>query len=211
LSKIVHKTTSLLSCPEFIAQHRTHSKHFTRKRRLTFCNLILFLLNRPKSVLQTELDAFFQALDNDTVFMTCRSQLSRQVCRQSGLDPDTPLRIRPIRVTLPTGETEVLATSLLNTEACPAELFADLYHRRWGIETDCRRLKQTLSLENVSGRTVCAAQQDIHACQPLKNLDLPIQALQRPDIDRKTAHRKQPATKDCEGYKPTRRCRTLRR
>jgi len=71
------------------------------------------------------------------------------------------------RVALPPGATEVLATPLLDSEAFPAALFADLYHRRWGIETDYRRLKQTLSLENVSGRTVCAVQQDIHACQLL--------------------------------------------
>ena len=346
---------NLLSCPDFIAQHRTHPKHFTRQRHLTFPNLVLFLLNQPNSALQTELDAFFQTLngsafetqvvtaqafskarhklsasvfealngflhaqmeelglhktwqglrllavdgsgmhlpledslarhfgthnglpvarvsvlqdllseqalhtllvtsdvdergcasmhldhapdnslilfdrgypahwlfvelqrcqqqflmrltlthsrevrafvasgkDDDTVSMTCRHGSSRQVCKQSGVDPDTPFWIRLIRVTLPTGETEVLATSLLDTEAFPTELFADLYHRRWGIETDYRRLKQTLTLENVSGRTVCAVQQDIHACQLLKNLALLMQALQQPEIERKTAHRK---------------------
>lgn len=345
----------MLSCPDFIAQHRTHPKHFTRQRHLTFPNLVLFLLNQPNSALQTELDAFFQTLndsafetqvvtaqafskarqklrasvfealngalhaqmdelglhktwqglrllavdgssmhlpledplarhfgthnglpvarvsvlqdllsdqalhtllvtpdvderscagmhldhapdnslilfdrgypahwlfgalqrrqqqflirltlthsrevrafvasgkDDDTVSMTCRHGFSRQVCKQYGIDPDTPLRIRLIRVTLPTGEAEVLATSLLDTDAFPAALFADLYHRRWGIETDYRRLKQTLTLENVSGRTVCAVQQDIHACQLLKNLALLMQALQQPDIERKTAHRK---------------------
>ena len=69
--------------------------------------------------------------DDDTVSMTCRHRLSRRVCEQSGVDPDTLLRIRLIRVTLPTGETEVLATSLLDTEAFPAELFADLYRHRF--------------------------------------------------------------------------------
>lgn len=128
--------------------------------------------------------------DDHTVSMICRNRIARQVCRQSGVDPDTPVRLRLIRVTLPTGKTEVLATSLLDTAAFPTELFADLYHQRWGIETDYRRLKQTLTLENVSGRTVCAVQQDIHACQLLKNLALLMQALQQPDIERKTAHRK---------------------
>jgi len=84
----------------------------------------------------------------------------------------------------------VLATSLLDTAAFPAALFADLYRRRRGIETDYRRLKQTLSLENTSGRTVCAVQQDIHAGQLLKNLAFLMQVLQQPDIERKTAHRK---------------------
>jgi hypothetical protein len=30
-------------CSEFAAQHRTHPKHFTRQRHLTFRHLILFL------------------------------------------------------------------------------------------------------------------------------------------------------------------------
>ena len=60
---------NLLGCPDFIAQHRTHPKHFTRQRHLTFPNLVLFLLNQPNSTLQTELDAFFQTL-NDSTFET---------------------------------------------------------------------------------------------------------------------------------------------
>jgi hypothetical protein len=353
--KVGHKLTGLISYPDFIAQHRTHPKHFTRQRHLTFRHLILFLLNQPNSALQTELDKFFQALngsthetqvvtaqafskarqklsasafealnqalhaqmdelglqktwqglrllavdgssmhlpledplarhfgthnglpvarvsvlqdllseqtlhtllitpdvdergcagmhldhapdnslilfdrgypahrlfadlqrrqqhflmrmklchsrevrdfvasgqDDDTVSMTCRHSSSRQVCKQSGIDPDTVLKIRLIRVTLPTGDTEVLATSLLDNEAFPTALFADLYHQRWGIETDYRQLKQTLNLENTSGRTVCAVHQDLHACQLLKNLALLMQALQKPEIECKTANRK---------------------
>lgn len=84
--------------------------------------------------------------------------------------PTRPFGIRLIRATLSTGETEVLATSLRDTDAFPTHLFADLYQRRWGIETTYRRLKQTLTLENASGRTVGAVQQDIQACQLLKNL-----------------------------------------
>ena len=86
--KIVHKITSLLSCPEFIAQHRTHPKHFTRKRHLTLPNLVLFLLNQPNSALQTELDAFFQTLNGSAfesqvvtaqAFSKARQKLSASV------------------------------------------------------------------------------------------------------------------------------------
>ena len=48
--------------------------------------------------------------------------------------------------------------------------------------------KTLLRLKNVSGQTVCVVQQDIHACQLLRNLALLMQALQQPDIERKTAH-----------------------
>jgi hypothetical protein len=95
-----------------------------------------------------------------------------------------------VRVDLPGGATEVLATSLLDAQAFPAADFAELYHRRWGIETDYRRLKQTLNLENFSGRSPQAVQQDLHARILLKNLALLMQTLQQPEIDRRHARRK---------------------
>jgi hypothetical protein len=62
--KSVHKITSFLDCPEFIATHRQNECDFIRKRHLTFRTLILFLLNQPGSALQTELDQFFRVLNS---------------------------------------------------------------------------------------------------------------------------------------------------
>jgi hypothetical protein len=56
--KIVQILTSSLDCPAFIAAHRQHPQDFTRRRQLTFKNLVLFLLNQPRTALQTELDQF---------------------------------------------------------------------------------------------------------------------------------------------------------
>ncbi|ABC28929.1 protein containing transposase DDE domain [Hahella chejuensis KCTC 2396] len=353
--KIAHKITNLLDCPEFISAHRVLPHHFTRKRHLTFKNLVLFLLNQPNSALQTELDQFFrvltdaaletqvvtaqafskarkklkpsalqalnevlqaqidlcrqrqtwqgmrllaidgstvhlpledalarhfgahsgfpvarlsvlldiadnQALHNlivtpdidergcaamhlehapdnslilfdrgypahwlfaecqrrqqhflmrmpvnfnpevtqflhsdkaeQTIHLTCRSWSTRQACEQAGVDPQTVIPLRLIRVILSTGEVEVLATSLLDADRFPLALFSDLYHRRWGIESDYRRLKQTLQLDNFSGRTVTAVLQDFHAQQLLKNLAMLMQALQQPLIEQQCRRRK---------------------
>jgi len=134
---------------------------------------------------------FVQSGDRETQHtFTCTNWLSRQVCQQSGTDLDGPVTLRLVRVDLPGGTTEVLATSLLDAQAFPAADFADLYHRRWGIETDYRRLKQTLNLENFSGRSPQAVQQDLHARILLKNLALLMQTLQQPEIDRRHAQRK---------------------
>jgi type IV pilus biogenesis protein CpaD/CtpE len=46
----------------------------------------------------------------------------------------TEIRFRLLRVELPGGGVEILATSLLDAEAYPAADFAELYHGRWGIE-----------------------------------------------------------------------------
>lgn len=53
---------SLLDSPEFIDTHKQRPQDFTRQRHLTFKNLVLFLLNQPRTALQTELDQFFQVL-----------------------------------------------------------------------------------------------------------------------------------------------------
>src|SRR3990167_2105874 len=45
---------------EFMERHRTSAKHFTRKRKLPFASLILFMLNLIKRTLQNELTQFIQ-------------------------------------------------------------------------------------------------------------------------------------------------------
>ena len=57
------KITSSLDCPAFIDAHRQHPQDFTRRRQLTFKNLVLFLLNQPRTALQTELDQFYRVLN----------------------------------------------------------------------------------------------------------------------------------------------------
>ncbi|MGX8249036.1 transposase, partial [Escherichia coli] len=101
----------------------------------------------------------------DTQFFSASHPEARLFCTEAGVDPAGRVELRLIRVELASGESEVLLTSLLDRQAFPAEVFADLYHRRWGIETDYRRLKQTLCLDNFSGRSVTAVKQDFHAGQ----------------------------------------------
>ena len=65
--KIVQNLTSSLDCPAFIAAHRQQPQDFTRRRQLTFKNLVLFLLNQPRTALQTELDQFYRVLNQASV------------------------------------------------------------------------------------------------------------------------------------------------
>ena len=53
-----------------------------------------------------------------------------KACRQRGLSIE-PIRVRLIRVELPSGEIEVLATSLLDKINFPYSVFQALYHHRW--------------------------------------------------------------------------------
>lgn len=78
--------------------------------------------------------------------------------------------IRLIRVRLPSGQTEFLATSLLDSDAFPASEFADLYHRRWRIEECFKLLKCRLAVEHFSGELPESIRQDFLAKVWLGNL-----------------------------------------
>ena len=73
------------------------------------------------------------------------------------------IKVRFLRIVLDTGEVEVLVTSLLDEVEYPTEIFKDLYYLRWGIETFYGTAKGRLNLENFSGKSVQAVQQDFHA------------------------------------------------
>jgi hypothetical protein len=83
-------------------------------------------------------------------------------CRTRGL-PTTPIRVRLIRVPLPTGEVEVLMTSLLDAVDFPTDAFAELYHLRWAQEENYKRFKCRVEVENWSGKSALSIFQDFHA------------------------------------------------
>jgi len=81
------------------------------------------------------------------------------------------LIVRFVSVRLPTGELEVLVTSLLDETLYPKEEFLEVYHLRWNHETYHLMLKGRLDLENWSGQTVEAVRQDVQAAVLVSNLE----------------------------------------
>ncbi len=149
-----------------------------------------FVMRMP-SAYNPEVRAFRRSgLAEQEITSIARRGVARQACVEVGIDPATRVRLRLVRVRLPTGEVEVLATSLLDRHTFPATDFAALYHRRWGVETDYRRLKQTLTLENFSGRSPDAVKQDFHATQFVKNLAQMLLHSQQATIDQVHSQRK---------------------
>jgi hypothetical protein len=90
-------------------------------------------------------------------------------CERLGLP--LKIKVRFVSVRLPSGELEVLATSLLEEDMYPTEEFLTVYHYRWGHETFHLMLKGRFELENFSGETVEAVRQDVHAAVLLANLE----------------------------------------
>ncbi len=84
--------------------------------------------------------------------------------------PLQTFQLRLVRVKLPSGQIEVLATSLFDEEQWPAKAFAALYHKRWRIEEAFRHIKCRLKLEQFGGETPQAIRQEFHAAILLHNL-----------------------------------------
>lgn len=83
----------------------------------------------------------------------------------------TTMKVRFVRVVLDNGEVEVLATNLLDHDALQTSDFKELYHKRWGIETFFHIVKNRLSLENFTGNTALAVQQDFYVTMFLSNYE----------------------------------------
>ena len=97
--------------------------------------------------------------------------------------PAQPQSVRLVRQVAPSGAVRVLMTNLLDTERFPAELFAELYHRRWRIEEAFKRLKHRLNLELVSGLSQSAVRQDFDARILCDNLEALVSLAARQDHD----------------------------
>jgi len=90
-------------------------------------------------------------------------------CGELGLDT-LDLKLRLIRIELENGQTEILITSLIDTEKYPPEIFLDLYHHRWPVEEDYKVMKCRIEIENFTGKSVLSVYQDFHARIFSKNL-----------------------------------------
>ena len=108
--------------------------------------------------------------------------------KKRGLD-FTPFTIRFVKVILPNGEVEVLATSLLDEVTYPTSEFGELYFKRWSIEVNYDHLKNNIELENFTGLSSITIKQDFFANMLIAN----IQALIARDAQRELEKEKKGA------------------
>ena len=132
------------------------------------------------------------AESNTWVTLTLSSAQARQV-RAMGVEATagTAVRLRVIKLRLPTGQIETLVTTLTEEEM-PEEAFGELYALRWGIEVHYGQEKYALEIENFSGITPRVIAQDYHATILFANLSAAVkqEAEQQWDAHRDQYHRK---------------------
>jgi len=129
------------------ALHGQEQRHFCTRMSLDFSR---------------EITEFLATGKKSDVMLFSPGTEARKQCRDYGLSCE-PIPLRLIRVQLKGGETEVLATSLLDEETHPNAWFKRLYHLRWGVEEGYKREKSWLEIENFSGLSAHVVQQDFYA------------------------------------------------
>ncbi len=112
--------------------------------------------------------AFADSGEAQAVITLTPNKKSVEQCKEKGL-PIHPLKLRLIRVEL-NGDVEVLITNLMDEQAFPASVFKELYHLRWGVEENYKRLKQWVEIENFSGKSALSVKQDFYAKVLTSNL-----------------------------------------
>ena len=81
------------------------------------------------------------------------------------------IKVRAIKVKLKNGEIEILITSLLDKKEYKTKIFKDFYFKRWGVEEEYKAIKSLLQVENFTGITQIAINQDFFATILLLNIN----------------------------------------
>jgi len=81
------------------------------------------------------------------------------------------IKLRAIKVILDNGEIEILITSLLDKKEYKTKIFKEFYFKRWGIEEEYKAIKSLLQVENFTGITQIAINQDFFATILLLNMN----------------------------------------
>jgi hypothetical protein len=138
------------------------------------------LAHEPK-VLLDQLSALTQANDllvldrnfSDYILIAWAAHHQRHLlirCQSNWGLPEQ-VRVRLLKFTLPTGETEVLLTTLCDEQNYPRDEFYQVYGRRWNQETYYDRIKNIFEVERFSGLSKLAIEQDFHGVIFLATLE----------------------------------------
>jgi hypothetical protein len=107
---------------------------------------------------------------DELVVQQCLNAQTRKALRELGLPEMQSLGLRLVKVRLPNGTIEVLATALLDIQRYPASSFGPLYGKRWAIEEAFKTLKHRLHLEGFAGELPLSIEQEIQAKALMYNI-----------------------------------------
>ncbi len=145
-----------------------------RERSTDFC------MRSPWNLFNETRDFYLSGKDEALVAFHSGRDAKRK-CEQHAVS-DAPMMLRLIRIDLPSGEVEILITSILESGVIQASEFKSVYHKRWGVEEAFKRIKSRLELENFSGKSVLAVEQDFYAKMATYNIAALLALAAEPEV-----------------------------
>ncbi len=125
---------------------------------------------RMKRGFSNDVDSFWNSKKESEVF-NVNELPQRSSLRLKGFDMQfLPFNYRLVKFKLKNGETEVIATSLINEKKYHVQFFEETYFLRWGIEENYKHLKNHLEIGNFTGYSSTVIKQDFYANLFIANL-----------------------------------------
>ena len=117
-----------------------------------------------------EVDKFKKSEMNEQIVTFKPPKKDRKLLKDYPQWHDKEIKCRIIKVKPPSGESEILCTSLTDMEKYLYDDFMQLYHYRWNEEEVFKLLKCRIKVEKFSGKTAIAVKQDFYAKMYLRTL-----------------------------------------
>jgi hypothetical protein len=137
----------------------TYNKPFVTRLKVSFNNVVKnFVVSDC-----TDKEVYFTVHKTEIIPNGLEIIDGKEVCRITCIKKGTPVKLRLVKVVLPSGEVEILATNLMDKIAITLLDLSELYNQRWGIETVIDSLKNQLLLMVFSGLKPAAILQDLYA------------------------------------------------
>lgn len=139
---------------------------------------------------------FIQSTDKERHINVSPKHKCRRTVAQQGvrIDHDEFVKVRLLKILLPTGEVEILMTTLCDKRKYPHRFFAGLYNARWGVETAIFCIKSYGKLTAFSSYKPEGIEQDIWAQYAMYNIQSMMITSQEDEVKKVSQKRKYPAT-----------------
>jgi hypothetical protein len=110
-----------------------------------------------------EINSFSKSDDKERIVTFKLPKKDRKLLKEYPEWYEKEISCRLIKITLESGENEILCTSLTDMKKFLYEDFSELYHYRWNEEEAYKLFKCRIEIENFSGKTAKAVKQDFYA------------------------------------------------
>lgn len=134
-------------------------------------------------------DKILNEASNDFILEWIPSEEERKTCRIKNLDTN-PIKVRATKIKLPSGEIEILISSLWDIEKFSYENINELYQLRWNIEEGYKKLKPKMKLEQFGCKKQEGIYQEFYSHIFMMNLTTLIGNEAQKSIEIKTKNRK---------------------